>query len=934
MHSGVRLLFLFLLLVTGGFLISQKALPSKAALLEEYRQADKLYQQALRVSNDRNASEEAEDQMNQLALKRFSILYPKLSSPSAAFDSLRFFTAYKIGELQHYFSNENGALHFYDQALAARQNTKLEDSFLFKPYLYKGILLYSRSRFDSALNYFTAAEKVQLRYRTPLAENQRLYNTLGALYFAMGNFSSAGIYFQKALEVLSKSNPYYRELFVNYNINLASAQVMLEEYDAANQIYQKLIPLGINTDEIYHNLGVINLNLGAPQKALDYFYKAGYQSNRLVRLYNDMGMAHFNLHRLDSAAFYYTKADEANRRFNEDRANVAHGITLHRRGKLALRLHKIDTALSLYQQAIHQFFPAYDSQKITDNPQQFSGVFSYINLFELLVDKAAAMNENHTKTKDANWLKEELKTFESAFALVDYVERTYNSDEARLFLGKIKYIIHSKPIDVAFALYKKTGNTDFLQKAYFLDQKNKASVLAYTVHLQEMNSASPVWKEEKKVRTEITRLSLKALRVTDAKQLAAINADIRNQEITLGKLQEKLNRENPSAAVRIPSFQALQTELLDDKTTLLSFHLSDSTLTVFAIDNRSVKGDQKRLYPGFQTDVSSLVSGLVNRNEVDEKAERRLYQFLLGNMGKERLILVPDDELLSLPFEALKDSQGHYLVETHSVQYQYSTALLREETASLSTASTLAFAPFANRSFKDNTYHFDRLKSSTSEFGENRTTVFTNRAATKKAFLQELGEKDILHFATHAATNKDNSELSFIAFSPAGAKDQNNYLLYASEIANLPLSHTKLVILSACETGTGHLIKGEGVMSLSRAFAYAGCPNTVASLWKADDFSTAYLAKKMHHYLEKGYSIDKAVQQAKKDYLADAKINPRLKSPAYWAHLVFIGNFKPEKDHTVLWMACAVVLLVLFLLYTRHQRKRGRNIKQRLEEAA
>ena len=111
-------------------------------------------------------------------------------------------------------------------------------------------------------------------------------------------------------------------------------------------------------------------------------------------------------------------------------------------------------------------------------------------------------------------------------------------------------------------------------------------------------------------------------------------------------------------------------------------------------------------------------------------------------------------------------------------------------------------------------------------------------------------------------------------------------------------------------------MKGEGVLSLSRAFAYAGCPNIITSLWKADDFSTADITSRVHSYLSKGYSISKAVRQAKIDYLHDRKINPRLKQPYYWAHLVFIGNYAPEENSTFTrWLLIGAVIIIAAVFY-------------------
>lgn len=106
-------------------------------------------------------------------------------------------------------------------------------------------------------------------------------------------------------------------------------------------------------------------------------------------------------------------------------------------------------------------------------------------------------------------------------------------------------------------------------------------------------------------------------------------------------------------------------------------------------------------------------------------------------------------------------------------------------------------------------------------------------------------------------------------------------------------------------------------MSLSRAFAYGGCANVITSLWNANDFSTAYLTNRVHVYLNKNYSIDQALRQSKLDYLNDKSINPRLKNPFYWSHLIFIGNYSPAQSSNYWWivyMAGAIIIAVIFVL--------------------
>ncbi|HYE56649.1 MAG TPA: CHAT domain-containing protein, partial [Chitinophagaceae bacterium] len=168
-----------------------------------------------------------------------------------------------------------------------------------------------------------------------------------------------------------------------------------------------------------------------------------------------------------------------------------------------------------------------------------------------------------------------------------------------------------------------------------------------------------------------------------------------------------------------------------------------------------------------------------------------------------------------------------------------------------------------------------------------------------------------IHLATHAAANDHEPQNSFIAFYPVGT--DTNYKLYQPEIYNLDMRATQLVILSACETGRGQFVHGEGMMSLARAFSYAGCKSVITSLWKADDAATAYITKRLHHYLRSGRPKDVALQLAKRDYIQDGSIAERFKSPAFWSHLVLIGDTSPlyaSPSSYGWWITAGAALLV------------------------
>src|SRR5262245_5231794 len=155
---------------------------------------------------------------------------------------------------------------------------------------------------------------------------------------------------------------------------------------------------------------------------------------------------------------------------------------------------------------------------------------------------------------------------------------------------------------------------------------------------------------------------------------------------------------------------------------------------------------------------------------------------------------------------------------------------------------------------------------------------------------QLLGDYRIIHFATHGLLNSDHPELSGLILSlyaPSGAKVDG--FLRMHEIYNLRLS-ADLVVLSACQTGVGKEIKGEGLVALTRGFMYAGARRVVASLWKVDDASTAALMQDFYRCLIKeGRSPADALRQAQ---LKIMKRNQRWSSPYYWAAFILQGEYR------------------------------------------
>ena len=898
-------------------------LKNRQQLLNAYEQADHLFHEGEVIVNRKDYTEEKEEEINNQALTSFKELKSKLEKTDPGFDSLSFFINFKIGVLEHYFDKATEAKNAYLKAIELKSKLpSLADSFLFKPYLYYGIILYNESLFDSSLSIYKKAETIAQSYTKPLEETERLYNTLGALYYEVGNYRQAKNYTEKSLSVIPSSNPYYKDLVVNYKINLASILTRLEDFDEANHIYQEILPLNINRDIILHNTGVINLKLGAIKNALQYFKQVNYSDNRKTRLYNDMAVAYMNIHQNDSARLYLSKA-EASDTFTK---SVAKGQTNQSWGDLLVSENKFKEALVKYQQAIINYYPSYNETDINKNPSDFSGVFSYINLFKTLTAKAEAFESLYQQEKNILYLKTALEAYYSAFKLADYVEKSYDSDEARLFLNKIKYGVHSKPIDISLLLYEQTKDKEYLETAWQFDQMNKASILSFNIYENEIRDKEDLKDDlsrEKIIRSAITRLSLKAAKENDPDNLKTISNSIRDYEIELGKIQDKITASNKNKNVKpgIPSIKRLQKELLDNKTTVLSYHLSEKELLILCFNKTDLSYKKIPVDQIFYSSIDSLVKALhdVNGEEkYDAKnISQRLYNLIIAPVSdmidaKERLIIIPDDELNYVPFEALQDPSDNYLVQNFSIQYQYSASLLEKRKRKIASDKILSFAPFANSINNKLAYSADEIKDLAGE-------KFIDEKGTKENFLKNANKFSVIHLATHAKVNDNNPLRSYIAFAN-NSNDSTSDLLYAQEIYDLSLDSTKLVILSACETGTGQLVHGEGMMSLSRAFAYAGCPDIVTSLWKAEDKTTAFLTMRLHYYLGKNKTKDEALHLAKLDLLNSKEIDERLKTPNYWAHIIFIGEYETTNSSALKWWY-ALPLLFLVAIFIFRSKK-------------
>jgi len=861
--------------------------------IKDFQKAETLY-------NLENPTEKTD----QKALQLYQQVAKALSG-KPAYDSLVFQCHLKSGILQQTANEQQSSINLFRQAIDVQKHSSLPDSILFQPYLYIGSAHYAWNDFDSAAYFFKKAEGILDRY-PKISGRERLFNKTGSLFFETGNYVQSKIYFEKALALLDTTDAANDYLLVNYKNNIASAMRKLRNYDEALAIYQSLLPYGIETNGLLHNIGDTYLGKSDYKKAIKYLHSTTYSTQ--IK-YNDLGFAYLNLGQYDSARYFLEKALAIS---EQDGKSIAKGVSLSHMGKLKLKEEKLPEALEYYQRSIIQLDPDFNEMNIEKNPVDFKGIHSMFNLFEALAGKADALYLlSGFKTND-HQLELSLNTLQSAFTLVDRALENFVIDDARFFLNEKVQPAYQQFVKRSLQFFQTTRDERWLRLALTMAEKSKALVLRSSLHQLPLANIrgipAELIRQEKNLKTRITQLSLVLNNTTDSITLRTTQREMLDAQINLSKIHEQLDQQPGYVALvnTAPIDLKKVQEFLDEDQAILSFYFTQEELLMFVLTKRGL-GYKLSPLPTYVVEQVQAMVELLRKPMGDRQnaaiIQRNLYTQLISPVlsllnGKRRLIIIPHNELGYIPMELLIGQSGKYVYEQFATSYNYSLSFVKRAIPASHTGQLVAFAPFASSQSPINS--MEAIPASKDEVSSLHGEVLIDSLATKQRFIQQAPKMEVVHLATHASANDSLPMESYIAFYPYPQND-TAYKLYEPEIFNLDLRSSKLVILSACETGKGKLVHGEGMLSLSRAFSYAGCPSIITSLWKADDQSTAYLAKHLHRYLSEGLPKDIALQKARLDYLHDENIPNQFKQPHYWSHLILVGNVSPLNSPFNYW---------------------------------
>jgi CHAT domain-containing protein len=900
--------------------------PALKLVLSAYKKADRLYSSP----NSNSATDSA-----CMASFRDVITSLRNVPKTSITDSLMFQASYKLGVLYEVYKDFKKATASYLQALNYAKNP--EEAF--RANVFAGAGYYNLNNFDSSSYFLLRAEEIPGNVGSS-EDQMRLDNTLGVLYYDNGNYLQAKNYFVQALRIIQKNTP--QDVLSAYGIqlNIATCFYKLGLYEQALSIYRQVQGHKLLPDPLYMNMGRAYAGLHQYEAALTSFRKVNIAT--VPGVLNEMARTSLEAGNADSASTwliqYQNKKKSLHTNLLDDGVNELYF------GDLDIFRSSPGSALRHLQEALIIFSRNFSDRNIYQNPGSFTGSFAYYRLFDVLVSKAKAWEMVFKKTSRPEDLKAAYDAYQATISLLVYIERSYEMDDAKIFLKQKSGGVYANALSVCLqlnSLYPKQG---FLEAAFLISEKNKASVMSSQISernfLLSDGPENDLAVEERNIKFNIARLNSREDDRIDTRTLQSINDEKAVYETRLVNLRRKMEVNNRFYQLNysddFPSIEQLKNNMSSDQA-LISFYNTAEKIEVFVLTKSSLghieldSGEVIRR--SLRSWIQMLQSVENGRHENTREFKKILYAQLMKPIiqlagDKEEWIIVPDGLFFLLPIESLPgDPDGNFVIENHSVSYEFSARFIvghnRWPPGLEAGKTVLSFAPFSQRGAdmqSEGMGILERLRYSKDEIAGLNGNRFIDQQATKGAFIKNLNRFPIVHMATHAITDLDNPSASFIAFFPATGIRSEDFL-FLDEIYSLRMDSCRMIVISACETGRGELVHNEGVMSFARAFLYSGCPSTINTLWKADDYSTAEILKIFYTYLEAGYSKSLALKKAKLEFIRN---NPVYRNPAYWSHIILTGNPDAlyKKKQPWVWAVFAISCGTILFLGVRRRKKK------------
>ncbi|MDO5976243.1 CHAT domain-containing protein [Flavivirga jejuensis] len=761
----------------------------------------------------------------------------------------------------------------------------------------------------SAYSYLIEKGKDNGKILSANRELGKLYALTGDFYKALNRFdaytsshSTKDTLSRKQilglLEInLSKAETYaimgFEEFSNEIDSHLKSADSLLKNVSDANNEFRNSI------DQLYGN----RLLKARNYKEAIYYHKLvikdslQLEPNNLARVYNSLAYSQIKRKDLDSALVNLNKAITLDPDYTDPYENM---------GDLYISKNKFEKGLSFYQKAIVLGTSRSDGFRYDNlvSIQNLEVSANKVVILQNIITKANGWLKYYQYDSNKEHLIQALKTFSLADKLVDLIRSESTEYQSKLFWREQSAELYMKAVEVCFLLEKP-------KEAYYFMERNKALLLLEDITSENAKEISKlpnvIAKREFELKRSIflseNELQNMSTTLTAKKQI--LKEKIYENKHEYSKFMDSISISFPEYSrlkgkLNILPYQYLVDNYVSEEDYVLQYILNNEQgyglLTLkegpffFKLDGGTELIDEiLQLFNLLRTLVSDREKN-ANYNNVSYGLFKKLIPETVYNKLKgKKLLIIADYVLQQIPFEALvvnnTNNTVRYLIEDTEIRYAYSMSYLsaKKQIIRNPKKSILGVAPG-----EFNIKNLPKLNFSTEEVNQAARIyngdVFLNKDATKSNLLDNIYDHKVIHLSTHADIGKNGNH--WIAFS--------DKKLFLNEIY-ITKNQAEMVVLSACNTSSGELKKGEGIMSLARGFFHSGAKSVVSSLWTIDDKISKDIIIEFYRGLDKGLTKSASLREAKLKIIQ--KYRNTAVSPSYWGALIVIGDNTPIQNY-------------------------------------
>ena len=562
------------------------------------------------------------------------------------------------------------------------------------------------------------------------------------------------------------------------------------------------------------------------------------------------------------------------------------------------------------------------------NPR-FSSYYNGIKLINSLKNKAAATLQYYDDIQDIELLNNVIECVYVTDSLIDDIRKSIVSENDKLTLSAISVDVYETGIFAAAKIYELNQDIKPCSDAFYFSEKSKAGTLLEAMAGAKAQNYAGIPKQlidKEELLSEKMAYFRKLIAEENRPEQQAKYKnqlfDYENQYRNLIKDFETNYPEyyNQKYANTFLTLNELQNSI-PENTALISYFTGEKYIyyiTITKYTHNIQAGKKPKNFVGMIKEWRDAVTDYnIESFETYKNLSREIFATIFPeNLPQNitKITIIPDGILSILPFEALltENYNGElknfkeypFLIKKYNISYNYSALLAvnhYKENTNLDKMQWLGIAPVFD---SQNTTYFKGeqvppIPETLNEINEISQHLNSQKIINQSLIRKDANEKNIkninlnqykiIHIATHGTVNTENPELSGLYLSQDNTK-QDDGMLYSGEIYNLKLN-AELIVLSACETGLGKIIKGEGVIGLGRALLYAGAKNIIASFWQVSDASTAAL---MTNFYDNIYRKMKSEEISFSENLHVAKLKMinegKFAHPYFWSPFVIIGQ--------------------------------------------